>query len=96
VVAFQNILLLGELGNLMASLKKQKKRYFSSARHGGLQHAEQFFGLRGIQDFDPSSDVVFVSLDLEVSRQERSKPSAPLAREFGIAALDTRHLRSLP
>jgi hypothetical protein len=52
----------------MESLKKQKKRYFSSALDGGLQHAEQLSRLRDIQDFDPSSDVVFVSLDLEVSR----------------------------
>jgi hypothetical protein len=68
VVPFQNILLLGELGNLMASLRKQKKRYFSRALDGGLQYAEPFFRLRDIQDFDPSSDVVFVSLNLEVSR----------------------------
>ena len=61
----------------MASLKKQKKRYFSNARDGGLKHAEQFFGLRDIKDFDPSSDVVFVSFDLEVSRQERFKGPNP-------------------
>jgi hypothetical protein len=79
----------------MESLKKQKKRYFSSACDGGLQHAEQYFGLRDIKDFDPFSDVFFVSLDLEVSRQERSKPGALLVREFGIATLDTRYLRSL-
>jgi hypothetical protein len=43
---------------------KQKKRDFGIARDGGLQHAEQFFGLRDIKDFDSSSDIVFVSIDL--------------------------------
>jgi len=76
----------------MASLKK-KNRDFNIARDGGLPHAEQFFGLPDIKDFNPSSDVVFVSIDLEVSREERSKAGVPLVREFGIATLDTRHLR---
>jgi hypothetical protein len=90
-----SILLLGEKpGNLMASLK-QKNRDFGIARDGGLQHAEQFFGLRHIKDFNPSLDIVFVSIDLEVSRQEISKAGAPLVKEFGIATLDTRHLRCL-
>jgi hypothetical protein len=90
-----SILLLGEKsGSLMAS-RKQKKRAFGIARDGGLHHAEQFFGLRDIKDFNSSSDIVFVSIDLEVSRQERSKPGVPLVREFGIATLDTRHLRCL-
>jgi hypothetical protein len=90
-----SILSLGEKpGNLMASLK-QKKRDFGIARDGGLQHAEQFLGLRDIKDFNPCSDIVFVSIDLEVSRQEISRPGAPLVKEFGIAALDTRHLKCL-
>lgn len=37
-------------------------------------------------------DVVFISIDPEVSREEKGKPGAPLVREFGIATLDTRHL----
>jgi hypothetical protein len=74
---------------------KQKKRDFGIAHDGGLQYAEQFFGLQESKDFNPTSDVVLVSIDLEVSRQERSKPGAPLVREFGIATLDTRHLRRL-
>ena len=78
----------------MAS-RKEKKREFGIARHGGLHHAEQFLGLRDIQDFNSSSDIVFVSIDLEVSRQERPKPGAPLVKEFGIATLDTRMLRCL-
>jgi len=74
VASFQNILLLGGLGNPMASLQKQKKRYFSSARDGGLQHAEQCFGFRDIKDFDPSSDVVFVSIDLEYRKEQNLAP----------------------
>jgi hypothetical protein len=93
VLLGQSILLLGEKpGNLMASLK-EKKRDCGIARDGGLHHAEQFLGLRDIKDFNPSSDIVFISIDLEVSRQEISKPGAPLVKEFGIATLDTRHLR---
>jgi hypothetical protein len=88
------LLLVEKPGNLMASLK-QKKRDFGIARNGGLHHAEQFFGLRDIKDFNPSSDIVFVSIDLGVSRQEISKPGAPPVKEFGIATLDTRHLRYL-
>jgi hypothetical protein len=75
----------------MASLKQ--KSDFGIAKSGGLQHAEQFLGLRDIKD--PSSDVIFVSIDLEVSRQEVSKPGGPLVKEFGIATLDTRHSRRL-
>ncbi|KIM96022.1 hypothetical protein OIDMADRAFT_59109 [Oidiodendron maius Zn] len=78
----------------MASLK-QKKQDFSIACHGGLTHAEQFLGLRDMKDSDPILDVVFVSIDLEVSRRERGKPGAPLVKELGIATLDTRHLKSL-
>lgn len=78
----------------MASLK-QKKRDFSIACHGGLKHAEQFLGLRDMKDSDPILDVVFVSIDLEVSRSERGKPGTPLVKELGIATLDTRHLKSL-
>ena len=48
----------------MASLK-QKKQDFRIARHGGLKHTEQFLKLRDINDFDPSLDVVFVSIDLK-------------------------------
>jgi hypothetical protein len=95
VLLQHNILLLGNPGIcLMASLK-QKKRDFRIAHHGGLKQTEQFLGLRDIKDFDPSLDVVFVSIDLEVSRQEKGKPGAPLVKEFGIATLDTRHLKSL-
>lgn len=76
---------------IMAS-PRQKKQDFGITRNGGIQQASQFFGLQEIKDFDPSSDIVFVSIDLEVSRQERSKPGAPLVKEFGIATLDTRCL----
>ena len=74
------------------ALLKHKKREFGIARGGGLQHAERFLGLRDIGDFHSSSDVVFVSIDLEVSRQERSKPGVPLVREYGIATFDIQHL----
>jgi hypothetical protein len=47
------------------------------------------------KDFNPSSDIVFVSIDLGESRQEISKPGAPPVKEFGIATLDTRYLRYL-
>jgi hypothetical protein len=90
----QYLLARREPRNLMASLER-RKRDFGIARAGGLQHAEQVFGLRDIKDFDSFSDIVFVSIDLEVSRQEICKPGAPLVKEFGIATLDTRHLRCL-
>jgi hypothetical protein len=78
----------------MAS-SNQKKQDFGVVCYGGLEYAEQFLGLRDIKDFDPSLDAVFVSIDLEVSRQERGKPGTPLIREFGVATLDTRHLKFL-
>lgn len=74
------------------SRQKNKKRDFGIARDGGLKDAEGFLELR---DLDPSLDVVFVSIDLEVSRQEGGKPGVPLIKEFGIATLDTRHLKFL-
>ncbi len=74
---------------------KQKKRDFGIAHDGGLQYAEQFFGLQNSKDLNSTSDVIFVSIDLELSREERSKPGIPLVREFGIATLDTRHLGCL-
>ena len=74
---------------------KEKKQDFGIARHGGLQHAEHFLGLRDSKYINPYSDVVFLSIDLEVSRQEISKPGATLIKAFGIATLDTRHLRCL-
>jgi hypothetical protein len=78
----------------MASIS-QKKQEFSISCHGGLKYAEQFLGLQDIKDFDSSLDPVFVSIDLEVSRQEKGKPGAPLVKEFGVATLDTRYLKSL-
>lgn len=45
-------------------------------------------------DFDPSLDIVFVSVNIEVGRYERSKPGTPVVEEFGIATLDTRHLKA--
>lgn len=62
---------------------------------GGLEHAEQFLGLRDSQLFDPSLDIVFVSIDLEVPRQEQGKPGALLVKEFVIATLDNRYVKSL-
>jgi hypothetical protein len=78
---------------MMVSLN-QKKQYFSVACHGGIKHLEQFIGLRDIKDVNHFLDIVFVSIDLEVPRQEQGKPGAPLVKEFGIATLDTRHLKS--
>lgn len=60
---------------------------------GGLKNAEQFLGLRDIKGF-VSLDVIFISIDLEVSRQERRKTGIPSVKQFGIATLDTRHLKS--
>jgi len=73
----------------MASLK-QKNRDFGIACDGGLQHTEQFFGLRDNKDFDPSSDVVFVSIDLEVSKQEISKSGLHLSKNLAsqLSTLD--------
>lgn len=69
---------------------------------GGYQLTAQYLGLSSPLDIkpddimatEPSLDVVFVSIDLEVSRYEKGKPGAPLVKEFGIAILDTRLLRS--
>lgn len=48
------------------------------------------------QDSSPASDPVFVSIDLEVSRRERTaflrQGSVPHIKELGIAILDTRRL----
>lgn len=77
----------------MASLKK--KQEFCPASEGGLWVAEELFGTRDVTNFDPSLDVIFVSIDLEVARNERSKPGRPAVREFGTATIDTRHLRRL-
>ena len=66
------------------------------ARHGGLSHLERL--LRVPNAHAPlSADVVFISVDLEVSREERAiasndKHYAPRVREFGTASLDTRHI----
>ena len=78
----------------MASLKR-KNPDFIIACNGGLTHAEQFLGLRDMKGSDPILDVVFVSIDLEVSRRERGKPGAPLVKELGIATLNTQHLKSI-
>lgn len=48
-----------------------------------------------MKDIHRFSDIVFISIDLEVSRQERSKAGVPLVKEFGIATLDTRRLSCL-
>jgi hypothetical protein len=77
----------------MASVH-QKKDDFSIACYGGLKHMEQYLGLRDIKDSDPFLDVVFISIDLEVSRREKGKPGALIVKEFGIATLDTRYLKS--
>ncbi|RDL31381.1 uncharacterized protein BP5553_09590 [Venustampulla echinocandica] len=87
----------------MAS-RKQKKREkdleWGIAPNGGLEFAEQLLELRDSKGFDPISDVVLVSIDLEVSKYDKGKPGSPPIREFGIATFDTRHLkptsRSLP
>ncbi|KAK3934073.1 hypothetical protein QBC46DRAFT_359267 [Diplogelasinospora grovesii] len=65
-------------------------------RSGGLNHLERILGL--LQDSGPlcSSDALFVSIDLEVSRDERSKllqsSDRPLVKEYGVAILDTRDI----
>jgi hypothetical protein len=71
---------------------KQNKQEFGIACDGGLKLAEQLLRLRDIEDLEPDlfSDVVFMSIDLEVSRQERVKPGVPLVKEFGMATFDTR------
>lgn len=63
---------------------------------GGLNQLERILGL--LQDSCPfcSSDALIVSIDLEVSRDERSKllqsNDRPLIREYGVAILDTRDI----
>ena len=62
---------------------------------GGSQLILQCLGLSMplvINDAEHSLDVVFVSIDFEVSRYEINKPGPPLVKEFGIAVLDTRRL----
>jgi hypothetical protein len=55
--------------------KQQKKLEFPITHDGGLKHTEQFLGFRNIQDLDLSLDVVFVLIDIEVSKQEGGKPA---------------------
>ncbi len=61
------------------------------APQGGLDKLQAFLGLHG-----SPSDVVLVSIDLEVGRGERDKPAShgdfPAIKECGIATLDTRKL----
>lgn len=66
------------------------------ARHGGLQHLTRILGLSD-EHLYSTQDAIFVSIDLEVSRQERSaalndKSYIPHVKELGIACLDTRHV----
>ena len=66
------------------------------ARHGGLQHLTRVLRLSD-EHLPFTQDVIFVSIDLEVSRHERSaalydKSYIPHVKELGIACLDTRHV----
>lgn len=66
------------------------------APDGGLSYLDQFLGHNNGEVLPPL-DVVFVSLDLEVSRSERNKSRnnkayRPFVRELGIASLDTRDI----
>lgn len=66
-------------------------------RSGGLNRLERILGLlRDIDSLCPS-DALLVSIDLEVSRDERTKllqspDHRPHIKEYGIAVLDTREL----
>lgn len=71
------------------------KRPFGIPRSGGLSFGQAFFGLRDIKGLSLSLDIVFVSIDTEVSGQERVKPGVPLVKVIGIATFDTRHLKCL-
>jgi hypothetical protein len=81
----------------MASLKRQKKPILAVIATEDYSMPSSFLGfeVRRYQRHQPLFDVVFVSIDPEVSRHERSKPGAPLVREFGMATLDARRLRCL-
>lgn len=66
------------------------------ARHGGLQHLTRVLRLSD-EHLRSTQDAIFVSIDLEVSRHERSAASndksyIPHVKELGIACLDTRHV----
>jgi len=66
------------------------------AQGGGLKHLERILGL--LQDSHRlcSLDAVFISIDLEVSRDERAKilksSDRPSIKEYGFATLDTRDI----
>ncbi|KAI1085587.1 hypothetical protein F5B20DRAFT_8053 [Whalleya microplaca] len=69
------------------------------ARYGGLKHLICLLRLSGM-DIGLSQDVIFVSIDLEVSRQERAavlnnKSHIPHVKELGIACFDTRLIFTL-
>ncbi|KAI0125752.1 hypothetical protein BJ170DRAFT_446019 [Xylariales sp. AK1849] len=64
------------------------------ARNGGLEHLIRLLRLSE-EDIHSPPDVIFVSIDLEVSRQERAailkdENHIPHVKELGIACLDTR------
>jgi len=65
-------------------------------RHGGLRHLG--ISLRILDDANIAflSDIIFVSIDLEISRSEREAARnarrPPHIKEFGIASLDTRDI----
>lgn len=65
-------------------------------RHGGLQHLTRVLRLSD-EHLPSTQDAIFVSIDLEVSRQERTaalrdKSYVPHVKELCIACLDTRNV----
>jgi hypothetical protein len=75
----------------MASTKQNIKDY-GIARDGGLQRAEACLGLSKYKGIGTFKDVVFVSLRLGVSREERVNASVPHIKELGIATFSTQDL----
>lgn len=74
-----------------------KNQKINIAIHGGLKHVEQLLELCHDKDSQLLSDVVFVSINVKVSKKEREKAvdvsKPPLVKEVGIAILDPRLLQ---
>ncbi|TWU77540.1 hypothetical protein ED733_007465 [Metarhizium rileyi] len=69
-----------------------------SGRHGGLGDLERLFRVSDQNTF-PHPDIIFISIDLEVSREERARTMVktdhiPHIKELGFAWMDSRQIFS--